>query len=96
MTANMVADQAILDDCPQCPNCSAELNGTYCSECGQRQTDLDRPFRDMTVFSFLALRSVCGQGGFVTALKMVALLFGYLVALIVTMVLTLALTVITV
>jgi len=30
-----------------CPNCSAPLSGTYCSSCGQRQTDLDRPFREI-------------------------------------------------
>jgi hypothetical protein len=47
MTAIMVADRTTLDDSSQCPNCSATLNGPYCSECGQRQTDLDRPFRDI-------------------------------------------------
>lgn len=31
----------------RCPNCSAELSGPYCSSCGQRQTDLDRPFREI-------------------------------------------------
>jgi hypothetical protein len=30
-----------------CPNCSAPLNGPYCPACGQRQTDLDRPFREI-------------------------------------------------
>ena len=31
----------------QCPNCSAPLSGPYCSSCGQRQTDLDRPFGEI-------------------------------------------------
>ena len=31
----------------RCPNCSAELSGPYCSSCGQRQIDLDRPFREI-------------------------------------------------
>lgn len=43
----MVADQTTLDDSQQCPNCSASLKGPYCSECGQRQTDLDRPIGDI-------------------------------------------------
>jgi len=43
----MVAEQPTPGDSQQCPNCSAVLNGPYCSECGQRQTDLDRPFRDI-------------------------------------------------
>lgn len=30
-----------------CPNCSAELVGPFCAECGQRQLDLDRPFREI-------------------------------------------------
>jgi hypothetical protein len=50
----------------------------------------------IAAYSFLALRRVYGQGRFLTVLKMVVLLFGYLVALIVTMILTLALTVVTV
>lgn len=32
----------------RCPNCSAELDGPYCASCGQRQLDLDRPFREIT------------------------------------------------
>ena len=50
----------------------------------------------IAVYSFLALRRVYGQGRVLTVLKMVVLFFGYLVALIVTMILTLALTVVTV
>jgi hypothetical protein len=30
-----------------CTNCSTELVGPYCAECGQRQVDLDRPFREI-------------------------------------------------
>ena len=30
-----------------CPNCSAELHGPFCASCGQRQLDLDRPFREL-------------------------------------------------
>jgi hypothetical protein len=47
MTVIMVADQPTPGDSTQCPNCSARLNGAFCSTCGQRQTDLDRPFRDI-------------------------------------------------
>ena len=50
----------------------------------------------IAVYSFLALRRVYGQGRFLTVLKMVVLFFGYLVAIIATMILTLALTVVTV
>lgn len=50
----------------------------------------------ITVYSFLALRRVYGQGRFLTVVKMVVLLLGYLVALIVTMIFTLALTVVAV
>ena len=31
----------------RCPNCLAPLRGPYCSECGQHQRDLDRPFREV-------------------------------------------------
>jgi len=31
-----------------CPNCGAALSGPYCSSCGQRQVDLDRPFRELS------------------------------------------------
>ena len=50
----------------------------------------------IAVYSFLALRRVYAQGRFLTVLKMVVLLLGYLVALIVTMIFTLALTALTV
>jgi hypothetical protein len=30
-----------------CPNCLAELSGPFCSECGQRQLDLDRPLGEI-------------------------------------------------
>ena len=30
-----------------CPNCSAEIHGPYCSSCGQRQLNLDRPIREL-------------------------------------------------
>jgi hypothetical protein len=42
------------------------------------------------------LRRVYGQGRFMTVFKMFVLLIGYIVALIATMILTLALTVVTV
>ena len=47
MTAIMVTDQPAPGDDKQCPNCSATLDGPYCSSCGQRQIDLDQPFRDI-------------------------------------------------
>jgi hypothetical protein len=50
----------------------------------------------LTVYTFLALRRVQGQGRLLTAAKMVVLLLGYLAAVIFTMILTLALTAITV
>lgn len=31
----------------RCPNCQAVVSGPFCSRCGQRQTDLDRPFREL-------------------------------------------------
>ncbi len=31
----------------RCPNCLASLRGPFCSECGQHQRDLDRPFREV-------------------------------------------------
>ncbi len=140
----MVPDQPTLRDDHLCPNCQATLNGPYCSSCGQRQIDLDQPFRELAdeamesflsfhlhsfaflalligllidlamrvgegeglgngfsvlviaVYSFLALRRVYGHGRFLTVVKMAALLIGYLVALIATTILTLALTAVTV
>jgi len=50
----------------------------------------------IAVYSFLALRRVYSEGRILTLAKMAALLIGYLVALIATMILTLALTVVTV
>ena len=50
----------------------------------------------IAIYSFLALRRVYGQGRFFTVIKMLLLLVGYIVALIVTMILTLGLTVVTV
>ena len=50
----------------------------------------------IAVYSFLGLRRVYGQGRFMTVFKMFVLLIGYIVALIATMILTLALTVVTV
>ena len=43
----MVPDQPTLRDDHLCPNCQATLNGPYCSSCGQRQIDLDQPFREL-------------------------------------------------
>lgn len=50
----------------------------------------------ITVHTFLALRRVQGQGRVLTAAKMMVLTLGYLVALIFTMILTLALTAVSV
>jgi len=66
-----------------------------------RATEESRPGNGLAVlviaiYSFLALRRVYGQGRFMTAIKMALLLLGYIVALIFTMMLTLALTVVTV
>ena len=46
----------------------------------------------IAVYTFLALRRVQGQGRLLTIAKMVLLLAGYVVALIITMILTLAIT----
>lgn len=43
----MVPNQPTPHDDHLCPNCQAALNGPYCSSCGQRQIDLDQPFREL-------------------------------------------------
>ena len=43
----MVPDQSPPPEVQQCPNCSAALSGPFCASCGQRQMDLDQPFRDI-------------------------------------------------
>jgi hypothetical protein len=47
MTIVMVPDQTTPRDDQLCPNCSAILDGPFCVSCGQRQVDLDQPFRDL-------------------------------------------------
>ncbi len=47
MGANMEMDEPTPPEEKVCPNCLAPVNGTYCYSCGQRQLDLDRPFRDL-------------------------------------------------
>ena len=43
----MPPDQPKSENAGTCPNCQAILNGPYCSSCGQRQIDLDQPFREL-------------------------------------------------
>ena len=43
----MTPNQPISKDARICPNCQASLDGPFCSSCGQRQIDLDQPFRDL-------------------------------------------------
>jgi len=43
----MIPDQPTLRDDHLCPNCRAILSGPYCFSCGQRQIDLDQPFREL-------------------------------------------------
>jgi len=33
----------------QCMNCSSQLSGSYCSECGQKNLNLERPLRELVV-----------------------------------------------
>lgn len=47
MTAVMITDPKKPMDEGLCPNCSTELVGPFCAGCGQRQLDLDRPFREI-------------------------------------------------
>jgi hypothetical protein len=47
MAVDMAPNRTPSSDGISCPNCSAPLNGPFCSECGQRQVDLDRPFREI-------------------------------------------------
>jgi hypothetical protein len=57
MAGDMSSRETNSDEKGSCPNCSAELGGDYCSSCGQRQLDLDQPFRDIAreaMDSFLA------------------------------------------
>jgi hypothetical protein len=42
----MIPNQQSSSEDGCCPNCGAALSGPYCSSCGQRQVDLDRPFRE--------------------------------------------------
>ena len=47
MAADMVPNHPNERDDGVCPNCSAPLSGPFCSSCGQRQMDLDQPFREI-------------------------------------------------
>lgn len=47
MISNMAMDISAPRDDQLCPNCEAPLGGPFCAVCGQRQVDLDRPFRDL-------------------------------------------------
>lgn len=82
----------------RCPNCLTPLRGPYCSECGQHQRDLDRPFREVVaegLSTFVAFDTRIGKtlGPLITMLKLVVLSIGYALALIVTMIATLVVTV---
>jgi hypothetical protein len=43
----MISETTTPNDKSPCPNCSAPLDGPYCASCGQRQLDLEQPFRDL-------------------------------------------------
>ena len=43
----VISEQPIPREDQTCANCGAALSGPYCSSCGQRQVDLDRPFREL-------------------------------------------------
>jgi len=47
MIEHMISETTKPSDKDSCPNCSAPLEGPYCASCGQRQVDLDQPFRDL-------------------------------------------------
>jgi len=47
MTDVMITDPENQPITGECPNCSAELSGPFCSNCGQHQVDLDRPLSDL-------------------------------------------------
>jgi len=47
MVYDMIPDIPSPHEDLRCPNCSEEVSGPYCSSCGQRQIDLDRPFREL-------------------------------------------------
>jgi hypothetical protein len=47
MIAEMISETTPSNDKSSCSNCSAALDGPYCASCGQRQVDLDQPFRDL-------------------------------------------------
>lgn len=47
MAADMVPNHPNERDDGVCPNCSAPLSDPFCSSCGQRQIDLDQPFREI-------------------------------------------------
>lgn len=47
MIEQMISESTTPSDKRLCPNCSAALSGPFCASCGQRQVDLDRPFRDL-------------------------------------------------
>ncbi len=47
MTEVMISDPENPPVAGECPNCSTELSGLFCPNCGQRQVDLDRPLREL-------------------------------------------------
>jgi hypothetical protein len=47
MVLEMISEATPSNDESVCPNCTAALSGPYCSSCGQRQLDLDQPFREI-------------------------------------------------
>jgi len=47
MASDMAMDKPTPNGDQRCPNCLTALTGPYCSSCGQRQMDLDQPFREL-------------------------------------------------